>query len=233
MTQEVSLQNMAVEALAQQCAQETTLYFKHKDHNTQYCFELFRRAIQEKSNEAWEFICTQYQALVTRWVTQHYGFSSSGEEAQDFVNRAFSKIYGTITAEKFGRFSDLGSLLRYLKLCVHSVIVDFTRSMDYANLSAWEETSEEEKSRDPSPEEQAIHHSEGRTLWELLAERLHDRKERLVIHGSFVLDLKPQELLDHFRGEFSDIDEIYRIKQNVITRLRRDSEFRKLLGMDD
>lgn len=233
MSHEISLQQMTVEALAANCAQETNLYFKRQIHDTQYCFELFRRAIQEKSDDAWNFICTQYDALVTRWVTQHYGFAASGEEAQDFVSKAFSKISTTITAEKFGKFSDLGSLLRYLKLCVHSVIVDFTRKVDYANLSAWEETSEEEKSGEPTPEEQAADRSERQTLWDLLVARLHDRKEHLVMHGSFILDLKPHELIHHFPGDFSDIDEIYRIKQNVITRLRRDSEFRKLMGMDD
>lgn len=233
MTHENELKHMAVEALALQCAQETNRYFKHKDHNAQYCFELFRRAIEEGSKAAWDLICTQYQALVMGWVTQHYAFEASGEEAQYFVNGAFGKISGTITADKFGRFSDIASLLSYLKLCVHSVIVDFTRTIDYANLSTLDEIEEVEESGDPSPEEHLMEQSERRTLWDLLAARLNDRKERLVIHGSFVLDLKPQEILEHFRGEFSDIDEIYRIKQNVITRLRRDSEFRKLFGSDD
>lgn len=233
MSHEISLQQMTVEDLAANCAQETNLYFKRQIHDTQYCFELFRRAIQEKSEDAWNFICAQYDALVTRWVTQHYGFAASGEEAQDFVSKAFSKISTTITAEKFGKFSDLGSLLRYLKLCVHSVIVDFRRTIDYANLSAWDEISHQEQSAEPTPEEQAADRSERQTLWDLVSNRLHDRKERLVMHGSFVLDLKPQELIAHFHYEFGDIDEIYRIKQNVITRLRRDSEFRKLMGMDE
>jgi DNA-directed RNA polymerase sigma subunit (sigma70/sigma32) len=116
---------------------------------------------------------------------------------------------------------------------VHSVIVDFMRSADYSNLSAWEDMSEMEAAKDPSPEEKTIEQSERRTLWELLESRLNDRKERLVIECSFVFDLKPQQILDEFRAEFSDIDEIYRVKQNVISRLRRDAEFRQLLGIDD
>jgi hypothetical protein len=48
-----------------------------------------------------------------------------------------------------------------------------------------------------------------------------------------MLDLKPQELYDHFRGVFSDVDEVYRVKQNVLARLRRDPEFQKLLGGND
>jgi hypothetical protein len=232
MSREVGVQQMALDTLAQQCAQETDLYFKQKVHDNRYCFELFRRAIQEGSKAAWDLICSQYEALVTGWVIKHYAFSSSGEEAQYFVNGAFGKISGTITAEKFARFTDLGALLGYLKLCVHSVIIDFSRTSDFSNIVSLD-SALKQKSSDPSPEEHALEQSEGRTLWNLLESRLHDRKERLVMHGSFVLDLKPQELLEHFRGEFSDIDEIYRIKQNVINRLRRDSDFRKFLGMDD
>lgn len=233
MSYEVSVQQMAVEALAQRCEHETYLYFKRKEHDTRYCFELFRRALEEKSEEAWKCIINQYEAMVTGWVTQQYSFTDSSANAEDFVSEAFSRISRTITADKFGKFTDLGSLLRYLKLCVHSVIVDFTRATDYANLSAWEETSETERSEDPLPEERAVDQSDRRMLWSLLDTRLHDEKERLVIQGSFVFDLKPQEILDQFRGKFSDIDEVYRVKQNVIVRLRRDAEFRKLLGVDD
>jgi hypothetical protein len=45
--------------------------------------------------------------------------------------------------------------------------------------------------------------------------------------------LKPRELCDHYAGKFSDVEEVYRIKQNVLARLRRDAEFRKLLGEND
>lgn len=236
MSQELTVQHMAVETLAQRCAEETDLFFRRLDHNTQYCFELFRRALQRKTEEseiAWGYIVERYSGMVTGWVIQHYSFSATGADADDFVSQAFARIWHTITAEKFGKFSDLPAILRYLKMCVHSLIIDSTRRGDMHNLSAWEATSKREASGDPSPEEQAMDQLEGRRLWELLKERLNDEKEWRVMECSFVLDMKPQEILDKYRGQFSDIDEIYRVKQNVIVRLRRDAEFRKLLGLDD
>ncbi len=230
MSEEIN--RLAVDELAQKCRQETNNYFKHQVHDDRYCFELFRRAIQEQDKYAWDMICVQYQSLVTGWVSQHSGFEASGEEAEFFVNGAFGKISGTLSPEKFQSFSDLGYLLRYLKMCVHSVITDYNRAADYADLSALDE-AEEEESPELSPEEQALDQSNRQTFWNLTRTRLHDEKERLVIHGSFVLDLKPQEIYDHFQSAFSDVDEIYRVKQNIISRLRRDSEFRKLLGLDD
>jgi hypothetical protein len=232
MSHEVNLQHLGNDDLASLCAQETNLYFKHQNYDTRYCFELFRRAIEERSKAAWESICVQYQKLVTGWVIQHYAFAATREEAEYFVNGAFGKISGTLTADKFGKFSDLGYLLRYLKMCVHSVIMDYNRTVDYTALYDWDEATEEE-SEDLSPEEQAIDHSDQQSLWELIRSRLHDDKERAVIEGSFVFDLKPQEIYEHFRGVFIDVDEVYRVKQNVISRLRRDSDLRKLLDLDD
>ncbi len=232
MSHEINPQLLTLVDLAQRCEQETNLYFKHQGHDTRYCFELFRRAIQDGDKSVWELICVQYQQLVAGWVHQHYGFEASGEEVQYFVNGAFGKISGTITPEKFGSFSDVGSLLRYLKLCVHSVIIDHNRTVDHTNLYALDDASEEE-SADPSPEDQAMDRSYRQSLWDLINARLLDEKERAVVYGSFVLDLKPQELYALFRNLFSDVDEIYRVKQNVLSRFRRDPEFRKFLGEDD
>jgi hypothetical protein len=232
MSHETDLQQMAVADLAQRCADETELYFHHQTHDTQYCFELFRRAIRERDQSSWEVICLQYQPLVTGWVRQHPRFESSGEEIQYFVNGTFGKIAGTLTPEKFGGFSDIASLMSYLKMCVHSVIFDHSRKVDQLNLYDLDEVVEE-VTDDPSPEEQALEQSYRQAFWDLTNARLHDEKERLVIRGSFVLDLKPQEIFEHFRSVFSDVDEIYRVKQNVLSRLRRDPEFRKLLGQED
>jgi hypothetical protein len=229
MSHEINIQNLGMDDLGSQCARETNLYLRHQGHDTKYCFELFRRAFVEESKDAWEIICKQYQAMVTGWVSQHNAFAATREDPEYFVNGAFVKIFGTITADKFTKFSDLGYLLRYLKMCVHSVIMDYRRTADYESLNPLEDALEQPAS-DPSPEEQAMDRANRQMLWNLLRARLHDEKERVVIHATFVLDLKPQEILDYFRYVFNDIDEIYRVKQNVILRLRRDPEFRKLFG---
>ena len=232
MSDEINPQHLPLDDLAHRCAQETDLYFKRQAHDTRYCFELFRRAIQEGDQSVWENIYPCYNLLVVSWVKKHPGFETSGENVEYFVNGALGKLSITLTRERFGGFSDLGSILSYLKLCVHSVIIDYHRLAEQVSLAAWEDASKEE-SADPSPEEQALDRSYRQALWDLTNARLHDEKERSVIHGSFVLDLKPQELYDQYRSVFSDVDEVYRVKQNVLARLRRDPEFRKLLGGND
>jgi hypothetical protein len=61
-------------------------------------------------------------------------------------------------------------------------------------------------------------------FWEEVDARLRDEKERRVVYGSFVLALKPRELCAQFPETFCDVNQVYRIKENVLARLRRDTE---------
>jgi hypothetical protein len=220
--------------LARICAKETELFFQHRNHDTRFCFELFRRAIRENDQYAWELIYEQYQSLVSGWVKHHSGFATSGEEIQFFVIDTFAKISRILTSEKFDKFSDLQSLLRYLKMCVHSVITDYNRTADRTRLKAsLDDVQFDVKASGPAPELAVLDKLDNQTLWAHLTEKLNDEKERLIIQGIFVLALKPRELSDHYKGAFTDVEEVYRIKQNIFARLRRDSEFRKFLGEDD
>ncbi len=225
---------LTLAGIAHRCAQETERFFQRQSHDPRYCFELFRRAILEHDQLAWEMIHAQYQPLVAGWVQHHPAFEAGDEEVQYFVNRTFEKIWVALTPEKFSRFSDLQPLLRYLKMCVHSVIVDHNRS---AEQSAWdiqaEESAVENIANDQAIEDGVLDQMYQHQLWEWINARLNDEKERLVVYGSFTLALKPRELYVQFRTMFSDVDEVYRIKQNILARLRRDPEFKKLLGEHD
>lgn len=232
MTDEVDLQHLPVDDLAKRCAQETELFFQHLAQDSKYCFELFRRAIRDTDQFAWDMIYAQYKSLVVGWVKNSQAFEASGEEVEYFVNSAFGKLAGILTVEKFSGFAEIGSLLRYLKMCVHSVIVDHNRLADKVNLYPLEDV-ENEASTDPTLENQTMEHAYRQKFWDLVSRRLHDEKERLVMQGLFILALKPRELFERARHMFSDVDEIYRVKQNILARLGRDPEFGKLLGQDD
>lgn len=234
MTHEGDPEYLSLTDLARICAHQTELFFHRKDHDTRYCFELFKRAISENDQTAWEIIYEQYQTLVTGWVKQHRGFEVSGEEAQYFVTGAFGKISSILTAEKLSNFSDLQSLLYYLKMCVHSVITDNTRSLGHANSQiSFEDLGFDITTTDPAVEDDVLDKLDNQAFWVQINERLKDEKEHLVMKGIFVLALKPREICDHFGDVFSEVEEVYRIKQNILARLRRDPYFHKLLGKDD
>ena len=226
-------ETLTLTGIAHRCAQETELFFQRKGYNPRYCFELFRRAIMERNQRAWELVYNQYRSLVGSWVKRHSAFPSSGEEAQYFVNRAFEKMWVAVTPDRFGRFPDLKSLLRYLQTCVHSVVLDQVRVAEQAEVGAEADiASVEGEAGDTTPEDQALAHVQGQELWDQISKRLRNDREHRVMYGSFVLALKPREIYAEGKDTFRDVREVYRVKENVLARLRRDAELKKLLGAD-
>jgi hypothetical protein len=110
--------------------------------------------------------------------------------------------------------------------------VDYLRWAEQAVFDTLDEASSKE-SDEPSPEEQVFEHSARQALWDYINEHLHDEKERWMVRGMFILSLKPQALVEYVPHVFQNVEELYRVKQNVFARLRRDSGFRKLLGEND
>ncbi len=225
MPDELNIKLLTIAGLAHRCTQETELFFQRQSNDPRYCFELFRRAIHDHNEQAWEIIYVQYQTLVVGWVQRHPMFESAGEGVDYFANRAFEKMWASLTAERFEHFPDLKSVLRYLQMCVHSVVIDHVRMAE----AAAEEASTEAAEAESSMQDTALDQVYQREFWRWLNAHLHDEKERIVVHGSFVLNLKPRELYDQYPQLFSDVAEIYRVKQNVLVRLRRDPEFEQYL----
>lgn len=174
----------------------------------------------------------QYRALLRSWVERHPVYRESGETHEYFCNRTFEKLWLSVDREKFKKFRDLSSLLRYVQMCVHSVLVDHARANKVAALQI--ELEEGIPMPDnPSPEARALDRAQGHELWEYVGARANGKQEKLCLYASFVLGLKPRQILEHFPHAFKDTDEIYLVKQNVINRLRRDSRFAVLFKEDD
>jgi RNA polymerase sigma factor (sigma-70 family) len=222
---------MPVDDLAQQCAQETNLYLTHKDSDSSYCFELFRRAISERDDSAWRALITQYkpsvEKWVNKWVNQHPGFSLASEEEEDFVAEAFERFWKHFTPEKFSRSQGLDAVLKYLKMCVHGATSDMGRKMRYRQfdqpLEGTEEGDPDSVEPEPTPED-LLQKDE---FWQLIKSKSKDEKEYIVIYASFNLALTPREIFVEYPGEFRDIKEIYQYKANLLERLERDADFKE------
>lgn len=214
--------SLSLTSLAQHCAEESDHFFHRRDHDPRFCFELFRRAIVEEDQRAWRRLCNNYHPLVSGWVRRNRAFASSGEEIDYFVNGAFAKMWSAMSAEKFASFSDLKSLLRYLQLCVSSVVTDYARSQEYHQMLEDLPPGVEEDEGE-AVEDVALARTEREDFWQAIAQRLNDDKERLVLHYSYVVGFKPSQIYEEKEELFDDVREIYRIKENVLARLRRDT----------
>jgi hypothetical protein len=233
MSHKIKLEHLTLEDLAQRCARETDLFFNHKETDSQYCFELFRRAIRDQDERALEMIIAQYQPLVAKWVDKwmdkHHDFQSMGDEPQDYVAQAFERFWISFTPAKLDRSQSLAAVLRYLQMCVNGALTDAWRKLRHMQIE--QETGDEEMRSSESEvlPEDSLQKDE---FWQLIRKKSKDAKEYTVIFASFSLNLSPREILVEYPGVFVDIREVYKCKANVLDRLERDDEMRNLFYVD-
>ena len=54
MSDQVDLHTLALASIAHRCTRETEAFFQRRAHDPAYCYELFRRAIVDRCQPAWD-----------------------------------------------------------------------------------------------------------------------------------------------------------------------------------
>jgi hypothetical protein len=220
---------MSLAVLARHCATESEHFYRGRKHDTQFAYELFRRAVVERDELAWEYIYTHYSPLIEGWVRRSGAFASCGESSEFFVGAAFTKFWRAMSPERFATFPTLAALLQYLQLCTSSVVIDSVRAQSWSEMVSDEALSPGQQPH-ISPDEQALDRVQRGEFWRTINTLLNDDAERAVVIGSFLLGLKPGEIYDDRPDLFGSVGDVYNVKRNVLTRLSRNSDLRRLLA---
>ena len=223
------LAHMDLAVLLRHCLAESERFYRGIQHDTRFAYELFRRAIVEHNDVAWEHIYTHYSPLVESWVRRSGAFTSSGESSEYFVGAAFTKFWRAMSPERFATFPTLAALLHYLQLCTSSVVIDSVRTQSWAEMVSDDDLPPGQTPQ-VSPDEQALERVERGEFWREIEGLLNDDAERAVVIGSFVLGLKPGEIYDRRPDLFGCINDVYNVKRNVLSRLSRNTTLRGLSG---
>ena len=214
--------------LSKRCREDTEQYQRDKAHESPHCFELFRCAIQDRDERAWELIYKSYRSQVEGWVKYHPEFSACGEEAEHFVGEAFYRIQRAITPEKFDNFPGLSHLLSYLRMCVDRAIIDYLRksSREASHLS------DKELPTNVSQESNALEEQVfTKEFWSCVEKLTNNKAEWLFARGRFVWGYKPRQLCAEFPDIFKDPDDVNRVRVVFLRRLKRNyNEFQECLG---
>ena len=222
-------QRMSIEQLAVACRTEADEFRGSQSCPRGYCFELIRRAVCDRDDAAWAAVIAQYRGLVLSWVRQHPASASVSADDSYWVTRAFERFWMAVGPERFTHFHGLAQVAQYLKLCVHSVLLDEVRSR--GGLST-EPLSDDDEAVGQTPDvaEQVVSRMAGQELWRAIERALPDEPGRLAIYLSFGLDLKPREVQRRFPETFPDVADVYRAKRSALERLRRSADLRAELA---
>ena len=231
MPEETDLRQYSLEELRDLCKAETGRYLRQVANDPRFCFELFRLALVELRQEAWEIIYDLYSGQVTRWIRRHSSYAALAEEEQFFVNRAFENFWKAFASNpaRFNQFPELKHLLQFLQVCTHNLIIDHVRSDARRRVEGRLERADWERyNPGPGVEDATFSREQARSCWQAIRAKLKGEQEYRILYARFVLDFKPSQIVKRYPGEFEDVKAVYRILERVMLRLRRDDELREL-----
>ena len=206
----MDIDTFKVEDLAIRCAEENAKFFQKMAHDTRYCFELFRRALEDRIQQALENVREIYQPQLLRWVMSHPLFDMTGETAEYFSSIAFSQFYFALLESKFHRFPTLAHLMAYMKMCVHSAVAQYVR--DYRP-----DSSVPLMEMDFPVSTNQFADVQAEQLWEHICRLLPDKNQRLLARCAFIFEMKPSDIAQLYPKHWSNNREVsvalYRIRQ--------------------
>jgi DNA-directed RNA polymerase specialized sigma24 family protein len=225
---ETNVRALSGAALALRCSEETAKYLRHETIRDEFGLELFRRAICERDEAAWETIFVAYRGIVRAWIQRHPAWSTLNDDIDYWVNRAFERLWVAIDRDRFASFPNLAAVLRYLKLCAHSVILDELRVQGAMRLASSIDTF-----GGNSLPDSASAPLDDVTCDELLnavISAAQTEAERVIAHLCFGLDMRPRDVYARYPDQFASIAEVYCTKRNLLDRLRRNPVIQQFVG---
>ena len=187
-------------------------------------YELFRRAIVDRDEEAWADIYTHYRLLLISWARHASAHAPPVAPFEEIAGRALTRAWSALGPEQFAQFPSLAPLLGYLRACVGAVVIDAARA---------EATRERmcQRLSLPSvatPEELVLGALDRAELWRALDQLIASEHERIILIESFVLGLPPRVILQRHHDRFADVPAIYGVKRNLLNRLGRSRDLRQI-----
>lgn len=215
-----SLETMNISLLVERCIDEMNKYRLGKPYTDRYCVELFHRALLQRDALAWEVIQRHFHEIVLRWMCSHpmRDIACRFDSEENYVAQAFTRFWLATAGNQQVEFQSAAAVLRYLRMSLHSVILDALRS--------YSRPKEMPLLACGDPEEPFVEDThEGYEMWEAIFHLLPDKRDQRVVYLLFHCGLKPREILRFCPQEFSDVQEIYCLRRNIMERLLHHADY--------
>lgn len=214
-------QSLALAALSDACRRETEAFRARGASDPAYCLELFRRALQERTQDAWQHLMACFGGNVRAWLYRHPRRASAlaYQDETFYLTGTFAKLWETNQRSPI-ILQSLPAVLSYLQRCLHTVVMEEARF--------WEGTRERRVQQVPLEEGEAT--EDGSSLeGDLLAREdladlvscASDERERRLIALRWLRGYKPAEIVERWPEEYPSVREVYQMLQNILARYDR------------
>ena len=221
---------MPIAALAVDIRIQAQHYRDGEATDDSYALELFRRAASDAQPAAWEELVSLYRPHVLACLKRHPAWPDRREPDDDYwVMRVFQRFWSATRSNRLRNFHTLAAILAYLKLCTHSVLLDEARSSRSVSLCALDEAFEARDTR-PDVAAQVVGKLSSKMVWQMVLSEAQGEQEPVIARLSWMRGMRPAEIHAARPGLFASVDEVYRIKRNLLMRLRRSPRLAELLA---
>ena len=222
-----ALTALAVADIVDACHQESQ---EHREQEEGFCFELFRRALDDGDEIAWSALKQQYEGLIRGWLHGATSFSVLPDTIEELVQETLTRFWRTLGQQPVTlheRFNHVGSILSYLKRCAVATCLDWQRkNLRQEKLHTELATIHQRQNNSTAPfVEQVEQNEQLQQIKTWIKQEVHDEQERLILFLSYEQDMKPNEIAKQYPEQFATVQEVRRIKERVLKRARRSLAF--------
>jgi DNA-directed RNA polymerase specialized sigma24 family protein len=211
---------VSLPALIAQCVDELDHYRQGEPCTEAYGLELLRRATMQGDQEAWAGVQHCFGGIVRGWLRRHphREVTCRLESEEQYVAQAFERFWQATAFNQRVEFSTLAAALQYLRASLNGVILDMLRA--YARLREVPLPGPGEPG-EPLVEDSSDHSG----VWDTLNTILSNPREQRLAYLLFHCGLKPREIVRFCSQEWSDVQEIYRLRRNIMERFLRHADY--------
>ena len=209
---------LTVSSLVEQCRREIEAYRRGKPSNEAFGLALLHHAIVQGDQDAWAGLQQCFDETVRGWLHGHprREMACRLESEDTYVALAFERFWQATTQQQLV-FQTLGGALAYLRASLNGAILDTLRTYLRPREVALPEPGEV---GEPQVEDQIA----GLEVWEALQAVLPKKRERRLAYLLYHCGLKPREIVRFCPREWSDVQEIYRLRRNILERVLRNAD---------
>jgi hypothetical protein len=205
--------------LAAQCLRELDHYLRGEPCTDAYGLELVHRATFQGNQEAWAWVQHCFGGMVRGWLRRHpqREVACCLESEENYVAQTFERFWQATASNQQVEFSILAVAVTYLRASLNGAILDTLRIYARSREVSLPEPGE--------PRELRVEdNTENSEVWENLHLKLSNPREQRVAYFLFHCGLKPREIIHFCPQEWSDLQEIYRLRRNIMEPLVRNAD---------
>lgn len=205
--------------LARRCQQENDVYRRIGSSDPSYCLLLFRLALVEKREGAWEKIIECYTPELRNRFFAHPWALLLREYQDDILIMTFERFLERNEKERL-QITSLGAILNYLHRCLYTAILICKRDSDKQRLIIGTlDDFADMPGLDPTDE--SLDMLEAREVWKRVAACADNSREERVMHLWLVQDCSAPEIVRCLPADNLTREKIHQIVEKVYRRYRK------------